>query len=63
VCVWDGSVKSVEAPAETGTPQVGIAGRKAWTQRFLPLDALRGWIMILPVSDGLGFRVFLDHPP
>ena len=30
--------------------------------RFLPLDAFRGLIMILLVSDGLGFQALVDNP-
>ena len=32
------------------------------SQRFLPLDAYRGLIMILLVSDGLGFNLLPDKP-
>jgi heparan-alpha-glucosaminide N-acetyltransferase len=34
----------------------------ASSSRFLPLDAFRGFIMLLLVSDGLGFRALAGHP-
>lgn len=40
----------------------GFFSRSMDKQRFLPLDAYRGFIMILLVSEGLGFNLLPDKP-
>ncbi|MEK7406521.1 MAG: hypothetical protein AAB225_15570 [Acidobacteriota bacterium] len=55
-------MQTEQAPVETLGPPVEGERRKSSTQRFLPLDAYRGLIMILLVSDGLGFRALAKHP-
>jgi predicted acyltransferase len=41
---------------------VETAPRAASSQRFLPLDAFRGLIIVLLVSDGFGLRALEKHP-
>lgn len=49
--------------APTGIPdRTGEESRAARTERFLPLDAFRGLIMVLLVSDGFGLRALSKHP-
>jgi heparan-alpha-glucosaminide N-acetyltransferase len=43
------------AGAPANPPQKGVEGGKPEAQRYLPLDAYRGLIMILLVSGGFGF--------
>ena len=59
-------VPSAILPEATSAPrppvQIGEAVRRAETKaRFLPLDAYRGLIMILLVSDGFGFAQLPDR--
>jgi heparan-alpha-glucosaminide N-acetyltransferase len=54
-------VKTKQALAAIPEPQAAAPLPKP-SPRFLPLDAFRGLIMILLVSDGLGFRALTGHP-
>ena len=54
---------------QTGLAPAGTAERRAVgvsptavPERFLPLDAFRGLIMVLLVSDGFGLRALAKHP-
>lgn len=46
----------------TAPPTQKEAGPAATTQRYLALDAFRGFIMILLVSGGFGFSALRNHP-
>ena len=46
----------------TSDPRVTPARGTSSSARFLPLDAFRGLIMLLLVSDGLGFHALAGHP-
>lgn len=51
------------APSQVSTPlEPAVWQQKEPKQRFLPLDVYRGLIMILLVSDGLGFNLLPDKP-
>jgi heparan-alpha-glucosaminide N-acetyltransferase len=52
------------AIAPAGIPKAGAEApsNKPAPQRFLALDAFRGFIMILLVSDGFGLRALEKHP-
>ena len=41
---------------------LSLSSQPTKSHRFLPLDAYRGLIMILLVSDGLGFNLLPDKP-
>ena len=51
-----------QTPAVVPAPRAAETSGTASTGRFLPLDALRGLIMILLVSDGFGLRALMNHP-
>src|ERR1035437_2605834 len=55
-------MQSTQALAETREGGVGVRTKEPSAQRFLPLDAFRGFIMIMLVSDGLGLRALWKHP-
>lgn len=47
---------------QTALAPAGVAEGRAAPERFLPLDAFRGLIMVLLVSDGFGLRALAKHP-
>ena len=56
------SMQAESAVAGVREPPAAPRAETAPAQRFLPLDAFRGLIMILLVSDGLGFRALVEDP-
>jgi predicted acyltransferase len=55
-------MQSIQLPAGTQEAGAGVRTKEPSAQRFLPLDAFRGFIMIMLVSDGLGLRALWEHP-
>ena len=51
-----------EVAAANPHPTTEASGKVVESSRFLPLDAFRGLIMILLVSDGLGFERLVQNP-
>jgi predicted acyltransferase len=51
-----------EANARIRAPGAEASRKKSSSQRFLPLDAFRGLIMILLVSSGFGFGALSQYP-
>jgi heparan-alpha-glucosaminide N-acetyltransferase len=59
-----GGVMPTQEPVdEVVQPAVGTVGRSTSSKRFLPLDAFRGLIILILVSDGFGFAVWNRHWP
>jgi predicted acyltransferase len=56
------AVHTRETIAEVRQPRAEAPSRNASSQRFLPLDAFRGLIMVLLVSDGFGLQALDKHP-
>jgi predicted acyltransferase len=56
------AVHAQETVAEVRQPQAEVPAGNTSSQRFLPLDAFRGLIMVLLVSDGLGLQTLDKHP-
>jgi predicted acyltransferase len=57
-----GSVPAQEAVAKVTQPQMETLAQTTSSKRFVPLDAFRGLVILLLVSDGLGFRALEKHP-
>jgi len=63
VAVYEsGPMSTQQSVAEFNHLRPETPALKTSSQRFLPLDAFRGLIMVLLVSDGLGLRALEKHP-